>query len=72
MRCAHIKKASQDEQWNQTTTKKISYIKNFMLFQKQHLITKSKKSQIKLILGKIIFKSPEKIWDYSIKKFGNN
>ena len=30
MRYANIKKASQDEQQNQTTTTKIIYIKNFM------------------------------------------
>ena len=31
MRCENIKKASQDEQQNQTTaTTKINYIKNFM------------------------------------------
>ena len=30
MRCANIKKASQDEQQNQTTTTKINDIKNFM------------------------------------------
>ena len=30
MRCANIKKASQDEQQNQTTTTKTNYVKNFM------------------------------------------
>ena len=30
MRCANIKKASQDEQQNQTPTTKFKYIKNFM------------------------------------------
>ena len=42
MRYANIKKASQDEQQNQTTTN-INYIKNiYVRFKKQNLITKSK------------------------------
>ena len=45
MRCANIKKASQDEQQNQTTaTTKINYIKNFMsVLKKQKLNNKVKK-----------------------------
>ena len=43
MRCANIKKASQDEQQNQTTaTTKINYIKNFMSVLKTKLNNKGK------------------------------
>ena len=43
MRCANIKKASQDEQQNQTTaTTKINYIKNFMSVLKTKLNNKVK------------------------------
>ena len=42
MRYADIKKASEDERQNQTTTTNINYIKKFVRFQKQNLITKSK------------------------------
>ena len=41
MRNANIKKASQDEQQNQTTTTNTNYIKNFVRLKKQNLITKS-------------------------------
>ena len=63
MRCAIIKKASQDDQQNQTTaTTKINYIKNSMSpFKKQNLIAKSKYRQIKLILNKKTCNSTEKI-----------
>ena len=39
---SNIKKASQDEQQNQTITTNINYIKKFDHFQKQNLIIKSK------------------------------
>ena len=43
MRCAHIKKASQDEQQNQiTATTKINYIKNLMSVLKTKLNNKVK------------------------------
>ena len=42
MRYADSKKASQDEQQNQKTTTKVIYIKNFVSFKKQNLITNSK------------------------------
>ena len=43
MRYADIKKASEDERQNQTTTTNINYIKKFMsLLKKQNLITKTK------------------------------
>ena len=46
MRCANIKKASQAEQQNQTTTK-TNYIKNFIsVLKHKNLITKSKERQI--------------------------
>ena len=38
MRFANIKKASQDEQQNQTVTTNINYIENFVRFKKQNLI----------------------------------
>ena len=41
MRYADIKKASEDERQNQTTTNS-KYIKKFVRFKKQNLITKSK------------------------------
>ena len=41
MKYANIKKASQDEQQKQTTTNS-NYIKNFVSFKKQNLITKTK------------------------------
>ena len=37
----NIKKASQEEQQNQTTTTNINYIKNFVRCKKQNLIAKS-------------------------------
>ena len=70
MRYADIKKASQYEQQNQTTTN-INYIKKFVRFKK-NLITKSKQRQIKLQLNKITCNSPDKIWDESIIRLGNN
>ena len=42
MRYADIKKAGEDERQNQTTTTNINYIKKFVRFKKQNLITKSK------------------------------
>ena len=49
MRYADIRKVSEDEQQNQTTTTtNINYIKKFVRFKKQNLITKSKKRHIKL------------------------
>ena len=73
MICANIKKASQDEQRHQTKTTKINYIKKLHVrFKKQNLITKSKKRKIKLILNKLTCNSPEKIWEQSIKRLGNN
>ena len=71
MRYATIKKAIEAEQQNQTTTN-INYIKNFVRFKNQNLITKSTYRQIKLKLNKKTYKSPEKIWDQSIITFGNN
>ena len=59
MSSAIIKKASKDEQQNQSTTN-INYIKNFMSISKKKLITKSKWRQIKLQLNKITFTSLEK------------
>ena len=54
MRYANIKKASQDEQQNQTTTTN-HYIKKILSFLKnKNLITKSKYRQIKLKLNKNI------------------
>ena len=51
MRCANIKKASQDEQQNQTTITKINYIKNFMSVLKnktyKKVKTPSRKTDIK-------------------------
>ena len=42
-RYANIKKASQDEQQNQTTTTNINYIKKlYVRFKKQNLLTMSK------------------------------
>ena len=60
MRYADIKKASEDERQNQTTTTNINYIKNFVRFKKQNLITKSKQRYIKLKINKITCNSPEK------------
>ena len=37
MRYAHIKKASQDEQQNQTTTTNINYIKKFVFVLKNKI-----------------------------------
>ena len=51
MRYASTKKASQDEQQNQTTTTNINFIKNFVRFKKQNLKTKSKYCQIQLKLN---------------------
>ena len=68
MRYANIKKASKDEQQNKTTN--IYYIKKFVPL-KNHLLTKSTYRQITLKLNKITYLSPEKIWDQSIKRFGN-
>ena len=42
------------------------------VLEKRNLITKLTYHQIKLKLNKITYKSPEKIWDQSIKNFGNN
>ena len=51
---ANIKKASQDEQQNQTTTTNISYIKNFLsVLKNKNLITKSTYRQMNLKLNKI-------------------
>ena len=44
MICANIRKASQDEQRNRTTTTKIIYIKNSCLFYKTKFNNKVKKS----------------------------
>ena len=73
MRYANIKKVSQDEQQNQTTTTNINYIKKIHVrFKKQNSITKSKQGQTKLKINKITCNLPEKIWDQSIIKLGNN
>ena len=69
MRYASIKEASQDEQQNQTTT---TTNINLVRFKKQNLISKSKYRQIKQKLNKITCSSPEKIWDESIIRLGNN
>ena len=66
MRYANIKKASEDEQQNQTATKN-NCIKSFVRFKKQNLMTKPTYHQIKLKLNQITYKSPENIWDQSIK-----
>ena len=42
MRYANIEKASQDEQQNHTKTTNNNYIKNFVRFKKQNLVTTSK------------------------------
>ena len=42
MKCANIKKASQDKQQNQTTTTKINDIKNFITVLKTKLNNKVK------------------------------
>ena len=42
MRFSNFKKASQDEQRNPTTTTNINYIKKFVRFKRQRLLTKSK------------------------------
>ena len=61
MRYANFKKASSDEQQNQTTTN-INYIKKFYVrFKKQNLITKSTYRRIILKINIITYKSPEKI-----------
>ena len=61
MRSAIIKKASQDEQQNQTTiTTNTNYNQNFMSIKK-NLLTRSKKRQIKLKLNKITCTSLKKI-----------
>ena len=72
MRYANIKKASRDEQQNQTTTTNYNHIKHFVRFKKQNLITKSKWRQKKPKLNKITCNLPEKIWDQSIIGPGNN
>ena len=59
MRYANIKEVSEDEQRNQTTTN-INYIKKFVRFKKQNLITKSTNRPIKQTSQKN-YKSPEKI-----------
>ena len=51
MRYANIKKASQDEQQNQTTTTKINYTKKFICVLKKNLKAKSKNRKIKLKLN---------------------
>ena len=74
MRYADIKKTSEDERQNQTTTTNINYIKKFMsVLKKQNLITKSKYRQIKLKINKITCNSAEKmvICQFIIKP-GNN
>ena len=65
-RSTTIKKASQDEQQNQTN---FIYIQNFSVFYKK-LINKSKYRQIKLKLNRKNCTSLERIWDYSIMKLG--
>ena len=73
MRYANIKKASQKEKQNQTTTANKNYIKNFVRFKKkQKFITKSKQRQIKKKLNNLICISPERISDLSIIKLDNN
>ena len=66
MRCANIEKASQDEQQNQKTTKKINYIKNFMSVQKTKINNKVEIASDKTETKPNEFYSPEKIWDQSI------
>ena len=73
MRYANIKKASQDEQQNQTTTTNINYIKKLYFHLKnQNSITKSKQRQKKLKLNKLTCNSPEKIWNETKIRLGNN
>ena len=63
MRYPDVKKASEDERQNQTTTKNNNYIKKIMsVLRKQNLITKSKQRQIKLKINKIFSNIPEKKW----------
>ena len=62
-----IKKVSQDEQQNQTTTTNINYIQNFMSILK-NLNNKVKIASDEL---KITYTSLEKICDQSIIKLGN-
>ena len=62
MRSANAKKASYDEQQNQTTTTNINFIKKFMsVLKNKKLITKSTYRQIKLKSNKKTYKLPEKI-----------
>ena len=61
MRYADIKKATEEERQNQTTTTKINYIKKFVRFKKQNLITKSKWRQIKLKINNITYNSPKRM-----------
>ena len=72
MRYANNKKASQDEQQNQTTKTNINYIKNFMSVLKTNLNNKVKIASKKLKLNKITCNSPEKVWDHSKMRLGNN
>ena len=66
MRSAIIKKTSQDELQNQTTTTNINYIQNYVRFKKGS-ITKSKWWHIKVKPNKITRNSLEKICDLRIK-----
>ena len=53
MKYANIRKASEDEQQNQTTTTNINYIENIMfVLKKQNFQTKSSWRHIKLKLNK--------------------
>ena len=71
MRYANNKKASQDEQQNQTKTN-INYIKDFMSVLKTNLNNKVEIASKKLKLNKINCISPEKVWDHSKMRLGNN
>ena len=66
------KRAKTTSKIKQQQQQKLITSKTSCSLKKQNIITKSKKRQIKLILNKITLNLPEKIWDYSIKRLGNN
>ena len=65
MRYTDIKKASEDERQNQTTTTNINYIKKFTSVLKTKLNNKVKIESEKLKKNKITCNSPEKKWLFS-------
>ena len=74
MKSAIIKKGSQGEQQNQTTTTtRINYIQNFMsIFLKKKLISKVKKASDKTETKQNNLYFTREYMDHSIKKLGKN